>query len=172
MMRPINRRSEQLNRGSLRNPFLSSTNKSKLRHCRGCTLLNSFQTPRKLSQTHSSRLEAGSNGRAGVTRLRPTARSRRAFALRREVASRLLLMSRRAAPRPRCGNAALDRNKGICEPARGCRHLYMVAPPCGLLLPHDQSVTCVRNRFTFDCARRRNSWRFPCGKHLLPAPPC
>jgi hypothetical protein len=70
------------------------------------------------------------------------------------------------------GNAALVRNQLICEPARGCRHLCVVAPTYGLLLRHDQSLTCARDRLAFDCARRRNSWRFPCGKHLLPAPPC
>src|SRR5580692_11947017 len=55
------------------------------------------------------------------------------------------ILSRREAPGPQCGNATLDRNNVNCEPVRGCR--CVVATPYGLLLPHDQSLTCERGRF-------------------------
>jgi hypothetical protein len=57
-------------------------------------------------------------------------------ALRREVDSRLLLNLVQASSAGSRMDAALDRNKVNCKPARGCRHLCTVAPTYELLLPH------------------------------------
>jgi len=45
-------------------------------------------------------------------------------------------------------------------------HVLALARDCcalSIVADHDQSLICVRDRLTFDCMRRRNSWRVPCG---------